>query len=94
MNLVRIDQNVTSLLHNTSTRNTTNKEFIFKYWQKYDGLKTRVNLPIFRKLTDPESISRSRRKVVETNPHLEPNPNVLTAKRTKERKMRKHYLSS
>lgn len=94
MNLDRIDQNVTNLLHNTETRNTTNKEFIFKYWQKYDGLKTRVNLPIFRKLTDPESISRSRRKIVETNPHLEPNQSVLTAKRTKERKMRKHYLSS
>lgn len=88
--ILNINQNVQTFLQNESARNLTNKEFIYAYWKKYDGLKSKINLPTFRRLTDPESIARCRRKVVEKHPLLSPTSvSLVRAKKSKERIMRR-----
>lgn len=93
--LHKIDSNVKILISTGDMVNSTNKEFIFSYWKKYDGLKSKINLPTFRRLTDPESISRSKRKLVESNPikYRPTSVKVLQGKRKRERTLRKHYGS-
>jgi hypothetical protein len=87
-----IDSNVKSLLKTNAMKNSTSKEFIFAYWKKYDKLGSRINLHTVKRLTDPESITRSRRKVVEKHPSLNPTSlKLITKRRLKEREMRKHY---
>ena len=95
-NLVNIDGNVRSLLHkNVTNKNKTNREFILTYWQTFDGLTNRINRQIMKTITDPETISRSRRKAVETNHSLAPtNRTFVFHKTQKEREMRRHYLTS
>ena len=87
-----IDLNVKNLLKTNSMKNSTTKEFIFAYWKKYDGLKSRIDIRVLKKLTDPESISRSRRKAGENNPRLLPTSlRLIRSRRLKEREMKKHY---
>tara|TARA_B110000285_G_scaffold203885_1_gene240395 strand:- start:363 stop:650 length:288 start_codon:yes stop_codon:yes gene_type:complete len=89
-----IEENVRSLLQSDKHKNATNREFIFSYWKTYDGLKSKINLPVFRKLTDTETICRMRRFAVAKTPTLGTiNPNMIKEKRLKERKMRKYALS-
>ncbi len=101
MERITIDNNVKDLLkkhqckrssQKTSMKNSTTKEFIFSYWKKYDGLKSRFDMRVVRKLTDPESITRSSRKSGSTNPKLLPTSlRLIKARRSKEREMKKHY---
>lgn len=95
-NPAHIDGNVRRLLgQNTTNRNKTNREFILAYWQTFDGLKNTINRKVMKSITDPESISRSRRKAVEKNPSLAPTDKTFVNHKTqKEREMRKHYLNS
>ncbi len=87
-----IDLNVQTLLKTNSMKNSTTKEFIFAYWKKFDGLKSRIDVRVLRKLTDPESISRSRRKAVEKHPRLLPTSlKLIRSRRLKEREMKRHY---
>lgn len=87
-----IDLNVQTLLKTNSMKNSTTKEFIFAYWKKFDGLKSRIDVRVLRKLTDPESISRSRRKAVEKHPRLLPTSlKLIKSRRLKEREMKRHY---
>jgi len=53
-------------------RNFPNKEFVFAYWAFCDGFKWNRILTKegVRNLTDPESIRRSKQKLVEKNPDL------------------------
>lgn len=50
-------------------RNLNNKEIVFAWWQYVDGWDRRKPLTneLYHKLTEPESITRARRKLVEQN---------------------------
>lgn len=51
-------------------RNLDNKNIVFAYWQYVDGWnrKTYMTDEQFKKLAEPESITRARRKWVEKDP--------------------------
>jgi len=59
-----ITQNVREMLTTNTNRKLSSKEFIYAYWKKYDGLKSTFNLSTFRRLTNSETIARSRRNIL------------------------------
>lgn len=96
MDISSIDRNVKHLLRqNETNKNKTNREFILTYWQTFDGLSNTINRKIMKSISDPETISRSRRKAVESHPTLAPTDKIfVNRKAQKEREMRRHYLTS
>lgn len=90
-NLHTIESNVTQMLGSAINRNSTSKEFVFRYWQKFDGLGGRINPQRIGHLADPESILRSKRRFAQLSPKYRPNHTVQRARASKERKLRKHY---
>jgi hypothetical protein len=91
VNLHTIESNVTQMLGSALNRNATGKEFVFKYWTRFDSLGTRINTKRIGHLADPESILRSRRRFAALSPKFRPNHTVQKARASKERKLRKHY---
>lgn len=92
-NIHNITENVERLLRTGETmRNKTDKELIFAYWQKYDGLKSTINKKIVKTITNPVSIVRVKRSLVAENPAYGPTqPELIRRKRQIERKMRRHF---
>lgn len=86
-----IESNVTQMLGSALNRNATGKEFVFRYWTKFDTGGSRINTMQIGHLADPESILRSRRRFAALSPKFRPNHTVQRARASKERKLRKHY---
>ena len=66
-------------------RDLTNKQFVFAYWHYNNnfcpGMK--LEIPVYSKLTDPETIRRCKQKVVENNPSLAASDEFSNLKNTK-----------
>ena len=90
-NLHTIESNVTRMLGSALNRNSTSKEFVFRYWKQFDGLGTTLTPARVGRLTDPESILRSKRRFAALSPKYRPNAKIQRARQSKERKLRKHY---
>jgi len=60
------------------SRNFTENEFLFCYWETWEGFSSEAYDP--RILTSHETISRCKRKLVEKNPKYKANNNVNRAK--------------
>lgn len=86
-----IESNVTQMLGSAMNRNATSKEFIFKYWQRFDGLGTRLDSKKIAVLSDPGSIIRSKRRFAALDPKYAPNKEVQRRRILQEAKLRKHY---
>jgi len=67
-------------------RELTNKEFLFAYWHINFGFAPgmKLEIPVYVKLTDPETVTRCKRKVVENNPTLAAAEKLSNLKNTKE----------
>ena len=89
-NIHTIESNVTHMLGSAINRNSTGKEFVFRYWARFDHLGTVINTNTIIKLSDPESILRTKRKFVATSPKYRPNKTKQRARKNRERKLRKH----
>lgn len=67
-------------------RDLTNKQFVFAYWHYNNnfcpGMK--LEIPVYTKLTDPETITRCKRKVVENNPTLAASETLSNLKNAKQ----------
>jgi hypothetical protein len=90
-NLHTIESNVTHMLGSALNRNSTSKEFVFRYWKQFDGLGNTILSSTIGRLSDPESILRSKRRFAALSPKYRPNMTVQRARQSKERKLRKHY---
>ncbi len=77
------EEKVAAILHEIhGAKNLTNQEFVFLFWHFHDGYA----LPpqIHQQLTDMESITRTKRKMVELHPEFEPdNENLIMHKALK-----------
>ena len=74
-------------------RNLNNKERVLVYWHYYSGYV--VPASIKNELTDPETINRSWRKVVEINPILGPsNEELIKSKEIKENSIKEWAVMS
>ncbi len=65
--MTSIHTNVQNMLDSRKTGKLSSKEFIYAYWKKHDGLKSTININTYRRLTDPETIARSRRLILSQN---------------------------
>ncbi len=63
-------------------RNLNNKEFLFAYWHYNFGFcpGMKLEVPVYHKLTDSETIRRCKQKVVEENPELAASSEVASFK--------------
>jgi hypothetical protein len=65
---------------------------ILKIWQKKQGIKLYIPYSMIDKMIKPESITRARRKIQESNKHLWPTkPEVRDRRRTRQRAFRSLY---
>jgi len=67
-------------------RNLTNKELVFSFWHYHFGWTPGMilDIPTYSKLTDPESILRCKRKVVENHSELGADEKTLNKKYEKQ----------
>lgn len=91
--LKNIEENVFKLLLKYPQLRTIyqRKKAIFKYWQEYEGIKTEITEGQFIKLTNPETISRAIRKVLNTHPEFRPSPEAEQARYEQAEEFRNHY---
>ena len=67
------------------------KSAIFNYWQMFEGVNIGVTERQFIKLTNPETISRAIRKVLNDYPNLKPSQEVEVKRYEKAEEFRNHY---
>ena len=67
------------------------KRAIFNYWQMFEGVNIGVTERQFVNLTNPETISRAIRKVLNDNPKLKPSQELETKRYEKAEEFRSHY---
>ena len=67
-------------------KNLTNKQFVFAYWHYVFGFCPGMVLDIvtYKNLTDPETVTRCKRKVMENNPSIIVNDQLQAKKNTKQ----------
>jgi len=78
-----IKDNVEQLLREDEICRNEDLYLILKYWQKFDNLK--VDLSIFDKLTNAESIRRSRQAIQNDDEVYPPTDPIIRAYREKKR---------
>lgn len=79
--LQTVSEKVEHILKNIpTTRNLSNKQFVFAYWDLEHDFKigTTLTSQTYLTLTDPETICRVKRKLVENNEEYRPYDAALT----------------
>ena len=92
-NLIAVEKNVHLLLLKYPRLRSIyqRKKAIFQYWRMFEGVTTEINENQFVKLTNPETISRAVRKVLNDYPDLRP-PQATEMKRYEQAEgFRTHY---
>lgn len=86
----RIRDNVIDLVRQHPSAITDYRKLLQYYWYYVDGLKVFIPLDVLEKLTQPESISRAYRKLVEEGVIIV-DEKTKAARVNQERQFRQHY---
>lgn len=86
-----IQSRVRDLLEQDPDTRENDNVLILAYWEEYENLLQHIPRSKLRQLTPAESITRARRKAMESNPRLAPTPQTRRARDVQLRRMSNYY---
>lgn len=95
-NLITIEKNVYLLLLKYPELRSIyqRKSAIFRYWQMFEGVNTEITEKQFIKLTNPETISRAIRQVLNRHPELKPAQPLETKRYEQAEEFKNYYKTT